>query len=205
VDRRRDLGKTHVDGQSAGVSRCGLIHNGFPDVDDADRDRQSPQMPTPLLTETMKYITVNPTLGTCRSRSCRTNICRLWPRRPTVLERMGLHGVQPTGTASTRIFQPAPGDKQRGLAALRFNFPQPVSNVYQHDTPEKVPVSRKERRAYSHGCMRVGRTRSNMPKLSASRSSVPSEGLYGRPGFRHMFSANDELDIQFPGPDPGSI
>ena len=52
---------------------------------------------------------------------------------------------------SVHIYQP-PGEKN-ALGRIRFNFPNKFL-VYQHDTPDKHMFGH-ERRAYSHGCMRV--------------------------------------------------
>ena len=52
---------------------------------------------------------------------------------------------------SVSITQP-PG-AGNALGRIRFNFPNKFS-VYQHDTPDKYMFAH-ERRAYSHGCMRV--------------------------------------------------
>ncbi len=49
------------------------------------------------------------------------------------------------------IFQP-PG-AGNALGRIRFNFPNKFL-VYQHDTPDKYLFA-KDKRAYSHGCMRV--------------------------------------------------
>jgi hypothetical protein len=52
---------------------------------------------------------------------------------------------------SIRIYQP-PGDRN-ALGRIRFNFPNKFL-VYQHDTPDKHLFAH-DKRAYSHGCMRV--------------------------------------------------
>jgi murein L,D-transpeptidase YcbB/YkuD len=55
----------------------------------------------------------------------------------------------PDGTV--RIYQP-PG-AANALGRIRFNFPNKFL-VYQHDTPDKNLFAH-DKRAYSHGCMRV--------------------------------------------------
>ena len=52
---------------------------------------------------------------------------------------------------TVRIYQP-PGDRN-ALGRIRFNFPNKFL-VYQHDTPDKHLFAH-DKRAYSHGCMRV--------------------------------------------------
>ena len=104
---------------------------------------------TPLLSETMKYLTVNPTWNVPPS-IIRNEYLPALERDPNALDRVGLKvGRNPDG--SIRVYQP-PGD-ENALGHIRFNFPNPFL-VYQHDTPTKHLFAR-ESRAYSHGCMRV--------------------------------------------------
>jgi murein L,D-transpeptidase YcbB/YkuD len=107
-----------------------------------------PSMPTPLLSETMKYITVNPTWHVPPSIVHNEYLPAL-AQDPTVLGRMGLRVSYSGGGVS--IWQPpGPGN---ALGRIRFNFPNRFL-VYQHDTPDKYYFAH-EVRAYSHGCMRV--------------------------------------------------
>ena len=104
---------------------------------------------TPLLTETMKYITVNPTWNVPPS-IIKNEYLPALARDPGALTRIGLQmSHNPDG--SIRIFQP-PGERN-ALGRIRFNFPNRFL-VYQHDTPDKNLFAKSER-AYSHGCMRV--------------------------------------------------
>jgi murein L,D-transpeptidase YcbB/YkuD len=105
-------------------------------------------MPTPLLSETMKYITVNPTWHVPQSIVHNEYLPAL-AQDPTVLDRMGLRVSYNGG--EVQITQP-PGDGN-ALGRIRFNFPNRFS-VYQHDTPDKHLFG-EEVRAFSHGCMRV--------------------------------------------------
>jgi murein L,D-transpeptidase YcbB/YkuD len=107
-----------------------------------------PSMATPLLSETMKYITVNPTWHVPQSIVQNEYLPAL-AQDPTVLERMGLQVSYNGG--QVQISQP-PGEGN-ALGRLRFNFPNRFS-VYHHDTPDKHYFA-DEVRAYSHGCMRV--------------------------------------------------
>jgi L,D-transpeptidase YcbB len=104
---------------------------------------------TPLLTETMKFITVNPTWNVPPSIINNEYLPAL-ARDPNALARIGLQ-IGRNADGSIRIYQP-PGERN-ALGRIRFNFPNRFL-VYQHDTPQKKlfddPV-----RAYSHGCMRV--------------------------------------------------
>ena len=107
-----------------------------------------PSMPTPLLSETVKYITVNPTWHVPPSIVHNEYLPAL-AQDPTVLDRMGLRVSYSGG--EVQITQP-PGDGN-ALGRIWFNFPNRFS-VYQHDTPDKYLFG-QEFRAYSHGCMRV--------------------------------------------------
>jgi len=106
-------------------------------------------MPTPLLSETMKYITINPTWNVPPSIVYNEYMPAL-QRDPTVLERQGLKLVY-NRDGSVHIYQP-PGEAN-ALGRIRFNFPNRFL-VYQHDTPDKYMFAH-DVRAYSHGCMRV--------------------------------------------------
>jgi murein L,D-transpeptidase YcbB/YkuD len=108
-----------------------------------------PEMSTPLLSETMKYITINPTWNVPPSIVQNEYLPAL-QQDPTVLERMGLKLVY-NRDGSVHIYQP-PGEAN-ALGRIRFNFPNRFL-VYQHDTPDKQLFAH-DMRAYSHGCMRV--------------------------------------------------
>src|SRR6185503_20132689 len=85
---------------------------------------------TPLLTETMKYITVNPTWNVPPS-IIRNEYLPALARDPGALARIGLR-ISHNNDGSIRIYQP-PGDRN-ALGRIRFNFPNRFL-VYQHDTP----------------------------------------------------------------------
>jgi L,D-transpeptidase YcbB len=148
----------------------------------------APNMPTPITTAEMKFITVNPTWTVPQSIITREYLPAL-QQDPTVLERMGLRvSTNPDGTL--HISQP-PGD-HNALGRLRFNFPNKFL-VYQHDTPDKNLFA-LERRALSHGCMRV----QDPAKYAEVLLSIvrPGEG-YTEDRILKMFGQG-EVDIQFP-------
>jgi murein L,D-transpeptidase YcbB/YkuD len=108
-----------------------------------------PGKPTPLLSADMKFITVNPTWNVPPSIIQNEYLPAL-REDPQAMDRIGLKVEQnPDGTV--RIWQP-PGDRN-ALGRIRFNFPNKFL-VYQHDTPDKQLFAH-DKRAYSHGCMRV--------------------------------------------------
>jgi L,D-transpeptidase YcbB len=104
---------------------------------------------TPLLSETMQYLTINPTWNVPPS-IIRNEYLPALQRNPRALDRIGLK-VSHNRDGSIRVYQP-PGDRN-ALGRIRFNFPNPFL-VYQHDTPNKHLFAQDER-AFSHGCMRV--------------------------------------------------
>jgi L,D-transpeptidase YcbB len=147
-----------------------------------------PAMPTPIMSAEMKYITVNPTWNVPPSIVAHEYLPAL-QQDPTVLERMGLKVItNPDGTI--HISQP-PGDRN-ALGRLRFNFPNKFL-VYQHDTPDKNLFA-LEKRAFSHGCMRV----QDPVKYAEVLLSIvrPRDG-YTQDRIRKMFG-DGELDISFP-------
>jgi murein L,D-transpeptidase YcbB/YkuD len=150
---------------------------------------------TPLLSETMKYITVNPTWNVPPSIVYNEYLPAL-QQDPTVLKRMGLNLVQ-NKDGSVHISQP-PGEAN-ALGRVRFNFPNKFL-VYQHDTPDKHLFAHPKR-AYSHGCMRVQdpakyaevMTGLGMPGHGYTQEQI--KGMYG----------HSEIDLRFTNPIPVHI
>jgi murein L,D-transpeptidase YcbB/YkuD len=147
---------------------------------------------TPLLTETMKYITVNPTWNVPPS-IIRNEYLPALARDPGALSRIGLQ-VGHNKDGSIRIFQP-PGERN-ALGRIRFNFPNRFL-VYQHDTPDKKLFALSER-AYSHGCMRV----QNPDEYAEVLLGVSQpEDHFTAARIRSMYGAN-ERGITFKHPIP---
>jgi L,D-transpeptidase YcbB len=148
-----------------------------------------PTMATPIMSAEMKYITVNPTWNVPPSIVMHEYLPAM-AADPTVLARMGLRmSYNPDG--SVHISQP-PGD-HNALGRIRFNFPNKFL-VYQHDTPNKNLFA-LDRRAFSHGCMRV----QDPVKYAEVLLSIvrPGEG-YTQDRIRKMIASMGERDIQFP-------
>jgi murein L,D-transpeptidase YcbB/YkuD len=149
-----------------------------------------PGKATPMISAEMKYITVNPTWNVPPSIIENEYLPAL-QEDPEALDRIGLKLEQgPDGTV--RIYQP-PG-AANALGRIRFNFPNKFL-VYQHDTPDKYLFAR-DKRAYSHGCMRVQYPETYAVKLLALAdpqehySERRIEGMYG----------NNEININFKKP-----
>jgi L,D-transpeptidase YcbB len=150
---------------------------------------------TPMLTETMKFITVNPTWNVPPSIIYNEYLPAL-QQDPTVLQRMGLR-LERRRDGSIHISQP-PGEAN-ALGRVRFNFPNKFL-VYQHDTPDKHLFA-KEERAFSHGCMRV----QNPDQYAATLLNItmPNE-RYTPERIRSMYGRS-EIDLKFPTAIPVNI
>ena len=142
----RDLGNSHILVNQPDFT-LKVMHNGG-QVWTTRIVIGKPSMATPLLSETMKFITVNPT-WTVPQSIVRNEYLPALAQDPTVLERMGLR-VSYNGDGVTITQPPGAGN---ALGRVRFNFNNRFS-VFQHDTPDKQYFSH-DVRAYSHGCMRV--------------------------------------------------
>ncbi|MBN8965343.1 MAG: L,D-transpeptidase family protein [Rhizobiales bacterium] len=147
---------------------------------------------TPLMTETMKYITVNPTWNVPPS-IIRNEYLPALARDPDALSRIGLR-ISHNADGSIRIYQPP--SERNALGRIRFNFPNRFL-VYQHDTPDKNLFD-KTTRAYSHGCMRV----QNPDKYAEVLLNVSQpEDKYTAQRIRSMYGTS-ERTINFKKPIP---
>ena len=147
-----------------------------------------PGKATPMVSAEMKFITVNPTWNVPPSIIENEYLPAL-QQDPEALDRIGLKLTQdPDGTI--HISQP-PG-AGNALGRIRFNFPNKFL-VYQHDTPDKYLFDR-EKRAYSHGCMRVQNPLIYGEKLL---SLVDPQSHYTAAKLESMFGGN-EININFP-------
>ncbi len=150
---------------------------------------------TPLLTETMKFITVNPTWNVPPSIVYNEYLPAL-QQDPTVLQRMGLK-LERARDGSIHISQP-PG-AGNALGRIRFNFPNKFL-VYQHDTPDKNLFA-KDVRAFSHGCMRV-----QFPdEYAATLLNITEPNAHYTPEKIRSMYGTSEIDLKFPTPIPVNI
>jgi murein L,D-transpeptidase YcbB/YkuD len=149
-----------------------------------------PGKATPMISAEMKFITVNPTWNVPPSIIENEYLPAL-QQDPDALDRIGLKMRQdPDGTV--HIYQP-PG-AGNALGRIRFNFPNKFL-VYQHDTPDKYLFA-KDKRAYSHGCMRVQNPFTYGEKLLSL--ALPNEH-YTEARIEKMLGSN-EININFPKP-----
>jgi L,D-transpeptidase YcbB len=150
---------------------------------------------TPLLTETMKFITVNPTWNVPPSIIYNEYLPAL-QQDPTVLQRMGLR-LERGRDGSIHVSQP-PGEAN-ALGRIRFNFPNKFL-VYQHDTPEKYLFA-KDDRAFSHGCMRV----QNPDQYASILLNITEPNAHYTPEKIRSMYGHSEIDLKFPTAIPVNI
>jgi len=141
-----------------------------------------------MVSAEMKFITVNPTWNVPPSIIEKEYLPAL-EADPQALDRIGLKLTQ-DADGTIHISQP-PG-AGNALGRIRFNFPNKFL-VYQHDTPDKHLFAR-EKRAYSHGCMRVQNPLTYGEKLL---SLVLPKERYTEARLESMFGGS-EININFP-------
>lgn len=120
---------------------------------------------TPVFSENMKYIVMNPYWNVPRSIAVNEYLPKL-QRDPGVLARQNISLISQSGTVDPyavdwnnvskrsfnfRLRQDSGG--RNALGRLKFLFPN-KHNVYIHDTPSKSLFKRTVR-SFSHGCVRV--------------------------------------------------
>lgn len=108
-----------------------------------------PETPTPLLSRDMQYVVVNPAWNIPPSIA-RNEMMPLLRNNPGALSSRGIQVVR--NGSGGYSFRQAPGERN-ALGRIKFMFPNDHS-VYLHDTPSRTLFA-NDRRAYSHGCVRV--------------------------------------------------
>jgi murein L,D-transpeptidase YcbB/YkuD len=107
-----------------------------------------PDTPTPIFSNAVKYLLVNPPWNVPESIVRKEMLPKL-DKDPDYLARMGFEVIHKDGIMYVR--QP-PGERN-ALGRILFMFPNEHS-VYLHDTPGRGLFASR-RRALSHGCVRV--------------------------------------------------
>ncbi len=128
--------------------------------------------PTPLFSNTMKYLIVNPYWNVPQS------IIRkeMLPKGGGDLSYLSGRGYTVSWHGNEAVVKQLPGEKN-ALGRIKFLFPNDYA-VYLHDTPSKALFA-APRRAFSHGCVRVD-------KPFAFAESVLNDALPD--GARHPWS-----------------
>ena len=107
-----------------------------------------PDTPTPIFSNTMQFLIVNPYWSVPQSIIKKEKLPRL-ALDPDYLRRLGYEVVH-RGNA---IFVRQPPGERNALGRIKFMFPNDHA-VYLHDTPSRALFA-SDKRAYSHGCVRV--------------------------------------------------
>ena len=108
-----------------------------------------PQTPTPIFSNSMQFLIVNPYWNVPPSIIKKEMLPKL-KEDPDYLKKLG-YEVIPQKNGSFAVRQP-PGERN-ALGWIKFMFPNEHS-VYLHDTPTRNLFA-NGKRAFSHGCVRV--------------------------------------------------
>lgn len=142
----RDLGSRHID-VNIPEYRLRLVDHG--DVVHQTRVIVGkPESQTPIFSDEMEHVIVNPS-WTVPPSILKNEFLPALARDPFYADRKGFKVVRRGDSIS--IQQP-PGERN-ALGFIKFIFPNEHS-VYLHDTPNRALFG-AERRAFSHGCVRV--------------------------------------------------
>ncbi|HEX4765580.1 MAG TPA: L,D-transpeptidase family protein [Lichenihabitans sp.] len=142
----RDMGETHLDVNIPDYS-LDLVH-GDEVIHHARVVVGQPDKPTPVFSQTMQFIIVNPYWNVPLSIVKKEMMPKL-AADPNYFADHGYETVERGGV--TYVRQP-PGDSN-ALGRIKFMFPNKYA-VYLHDTNARALFG-KEKRALSHGCVRV--------------------------------------------------
>jgi murein L,D-transpeptidase YcbB/YkuD len=142
----RDMGETHIEVNIPDYEAV-VIEKG----EVIERSRVvvgKEETPTPVFSDTMKFLIVNPAWNVPQSIIRKEMLPRL-ASDPDYLHRLG---YEVSSRAGHLVVRQPPGERN-ALGRIKFVFPNDYS-VYMHDTPlRKLFASAK--RAFSHGCVRV--------------------------------------------------
>ena len=146
-----------------------------------------PDHPTPIFSDTVEAIVLNPYWNIPKSIIQKEMIPKLL-RNPNALKRQGIEIFSGWGRDAERInpasidwskyrysksmpfrFAQLPG-RRNALGKIKFLFPNQFS-VYMHDTPNKKLFKRNVR-AFSHGCVRLSQPRELLRTFSTFEPNV---------------------------------
>lgn len=149
-----------------------------------------PNHPTPIFSNTVKTIVLNPYWNIPTSIIQKEMIPKLL-KNPNAMAKKGIEISKGWGKNATKIsggsvnwaqyryskgvpyrFAQVPGPRN-ALGKVKFLFPNKYS-VYMHDTPAKSLFSRSKR-AFSHGCVRLQKPRELLKTFSTFNPNVDFE------------------------------
>ncbi len=145
-----------------------------------------PDTRSPEFSDQMEFMVINPTWNVPRSITVKEYLpklqedpnaaaqLRITDRQGRLIDRAAVDFTQFTAANFPFHMSQAPSDGN-ALGKVKFMFPNQW-NIYLHDTPQK-PLFSKEIRAFSHGCIRLGRPFDLAYALLAAQTDDP-EGLF---------------------------
>jgi L,D-transpeptidase YcbB len=142
----RDMGETHIEVNIPDYEAV-VIEKG----EVIERNRVvvgKEETPTPVFSETMRFLIVNPSWNVPQSIIRKEMLPRL-AADPNYLSRLG---YEVSSRAGHLVVRQPPGERN-ALGRIKFMFPNDFS-VYMHDTPMRALFA-AQKRAFSHGCVRV--------------------------------------------------
>jgi len=147
----------------------------------------TPKNPTPIFSDMVEMIVLNPYWNIPKSIIQKEMIPKLM-RNPNAMARKGIEIHTGWGKDAQKIsggsvnwskyrysktmpyrFAQVPGYKN-ALGKVKFLFPNKFS-VYMHDTPTK-PLFKKNKRAFSHGCIRLEKPRELLRTFSTFNDNI---------------------------------
>lgn len=150
----------------------------------------SPKHPTPIFSDTVEMIVLNPYWNIPKSIIQKEMIPKLL-RNPNAMARQGIEIRAGWGKNAAKIsggsvnwsqyrysktvpyrFAQTPGYKN-ALGKVKFLFPNKFS-VYMHDTPTKH-LFKRDKRAFSHGCIRLQKPRALLETFSTFNDNMDFE------------------------------
>ena len=167
--------------------------------------KADPEFETPEFSETMKYLVANPRWNVPRSITVKEYLPRLQANRNAVshidvVDRAGnviardrIDFRKYTSANFPYRMRQKPSD-DNALGAVKFMFPNPW-NIYLHDTPTKHLFNQTQR-AYSHGCIRVGRPLDLANELLQGQFANPEAR------FQKALESGRETYLNFSAPVP---
>lgn len=147
---------------------------------------------TPVFTDTMTLVVVNPTWNVPAS-IVENEILPAIAEDPDYLARNHMRVIE--GEEQFAV-QQDPGE-HNALGAIKFLFPNSF-NVYLHDTPAGTLFAREER-SFSHGCIRVEDPLTLATRVLAGSKHADPERL------KALIADGDTKEIRVPHPLPVNI
>lgn len=135
---------------------------------------------TPIFSENMKYLVVNPT-WTVPPSIVKKEILPALAKDPSYAARKGYRITR----SGNRIKVQQPPGSSNALGRVKFMFPN-AHAVYLHDTPSKKLFSASER-AFSHGCVRVDKPFELAGKIMEAEGSWTEKKLRGLIGNKERY------------------